>query len=110
VGNNPVTIAPATLTVVETSSTGFGGVLVDGQYEYDVVGGSLPGPLSLAKTGPGTLTLTGANGNTGFNLRRTRASLVISASQTNDSAFSVADGAALGIALVLSASIRGDHV
>jgi autotransporter-associated beta strand protein len=94
---NPITIAPATLTVVETSSTGFGGVLVDGQYEYDVVGGALPGPLSLVKTGPGTLTLTGTNGYSG-STSVNQGELVISASQTNDSAFSLADDAALGIA------------
>jgi autotransporter-associated beta strand protein len=93
--NNPVTIAPATLTVNETSNTVFAGVLVDGQYEYD--GGSLPpGPLSLAKTGPGTLTLTGANGNTGF-MSVEQGELLVSAPQTNGSAFSVANGAALGI-------------
>jgi autotransporter-associated beta strand protein len=94
---NPITIAPATLTVVETSNTAFGGVLVDGQYEYDVVGGAPPGSLSLVKTGPGTLTLTGTNGYSG-STSVNQGELVISASQTNDSSYSLANGAALGIA------------
>jgi autotransporter-associated beta strand protein len=93
---NPITIAPATLTVVETSNTVFGGILLDGQYEYDVVGGNPPGPLSLLKSGPGTLTLTGSNGYSG-STAVSGGELVISTAQTNDSAFSLADGTALGI-------------
>jgi len=92
---NPVVIAPATLTVYETSNTVFGGVLVDGQYEYDG-GGNPPGPLSLVKTGPATLTLTGLNGNSG-SMTVNEGELLIAAPQTNGSPFSVADGAALGI-------------
>jgi len=93
--NNPVTIAPATLTVYQTTNTVFAGVLLDGQYEYD--GGTLtPGPLSLVKTGPGTLALTGSNGNTG-SMAVNQGELLVSAPQTNGSAFSVANGAALGI-------------
>jgi autotransporter-associated beta strand protein len=98
---NPVTIASATLTVIETSNSVFGGPLLDGQYEYDVNGGLPPGPLSLLKTGPGTLTLTGSNGYSG-STSIVEGELVISAVQTNDSAFSVADGAALGVASINS--------
>jgi autotransporter-associated beta strand protein len=93
--NNPITIAPATLTVNETSNTVFSGVLMDGQYEYDA-GGIAPGSLSLVKTGPGTLTLTGPNGYSGSTAVNA-GELLVSAAQTNGSAFSVADGAALGI-------------
>ncbi len=93
---NPITIAPATLTVVESSNTVFGGALLDGQYEYDVGGGAAPGSLSLVKTGPGTLTLAGPNGNSG-STSVDEGELLVSAPQTNGSAFSVADGAALGI-------------
>jgi fibronectin-binding autotransporter adhesin len=93
--NNPIPIAPATLIVNETSNTVFGGVIVDGQYEYD--GGTQPpGPLSLVKNGPGTLTLTGANTYTGSNAVN-QGELVISAAQTGGGAFSLANGTALGI-------------
>ncbi len=94
--SNPNTIAPATLTVIETSNTVFGGVLMDGQYEYDTTGGIAPGSLSLMKTGQGTLTLGGPNGNTG-STSVVEGELLVSTPQTNGSAFSVADGAALGI-------------
>ncbi len=94
--NNPITIAPATLTVIETSNTVFGGILTDGQYEYDIASGSPPGPLSLVKTGPGTLTLTGASTYSGFTSNAS-GELVISATQTGGGPFSVADGATLGI-------------
>jgi autotransporter-associated beta strand protein len=94
--DNPITIAPATLTVYQTTNTVFGGMLVDGQYEYDA-GGNPPGSLSLLKTGPGTLTLTGPNAYTGSTFVEAGL-LVVTPAQTNDSAFGVADGAALGIA------------
>ncbi len=93
---DPVDLAPATLTVNQTSNTLFAGALVDGLYEYD--GGSFtPGSLSLVKNGPGTLTLTGTNvysGSTAVN----QGELIVSPLQTGGGTFSVADGAALGIA------------
>ncbi len=93
--DNPNTIAPATLTVNQSSNTVFGGVLVDGQYEYDA--GTLPpGSLSLVVNGPGTLTLTGANTYTGSSAVNS-GELVVSTQQTGGGPFSVADGAALGI-------------
>ena len=93
--NNPNTIAPATLTVNETTNTVFAGLIVDGQYEYDDEY-LPPGPLSLVKTGLGTLTLTGANNYSG-STSISGGELVISTAQTNDSAYSLADGSALGI-------------
>ena len=93
--NNPNTIAPATLVVEETSNTVFGGIIVDGQYEYDA-GDTPPGSLSLVKTGPGTLTLTGANTYSGSTSNE-QGGLVISAAQTGGGPFSLADGTMLGI-------------
>jgi fibronectin-binding autotransporter adhesin len=93
--NNPNTINPATLTIIQTSNEVFAGVLVDGQYDYDA--GSLPpGPLSIAKSGPGTLMLTGANtysGSTSVN----QGELDVTAQQTGGGPFVVAGGATLGI-------------
>ena len=93
---NTPTIAPATLTVFEKTNTTFGGVLLDGQYDYDPDSGIPAGPLSLTKTGPGTLTLTGANGYSG-STAIAAGELTVSATSTNNSSYSVADGAALGI-------------
>ena len=98
--DNPRAIAPATLTVNQTSNTVFGGLLVDSQYEYDnnsVSDNTSPsGPLSLVINGPGTLTLSGANtysGSTTIN----GGELVISNIATGGGSFSLADGAALSI-------------
>jgi autotransporter-associated beta strand protein len=96
---NPIAIAPATLTVNQTSNTLFGGVILDAYDEYDEGQPFAPGPLSLVKNGPGTLTLTGTNGYSG-STSINQGELVISASQTNDSAFSLANDAALGIASI----------
>jgi fibronectin-binding autotransporter adhesin len=88
-------IPAATLTVKQTSNTVFGGILVDTQVEYD--GGAFTsGPLSLVKNGPGTLTLSGANTYSGGTTNNA-GELVISTLATGGGAFSVADGAALGI-------------
>jgi autotransporter-associated beta strand protein len=96
--HNPLAIAPATLTINQTSNTLFGGLLVNGYAEYDN-GSITPGPLSLVINGPGTLTLSGANtysGSTTIN----SGGLVISTLQTGGGSFSLADGAALGINVV----------
>ena len=88
-------IAPATLTINQTSNTVFGGVLVDTQNEYD--GGTFTsGPLSLVKTGPGTLTLLGANTYTGGTTNN-EGELDISTLSTGGGSFALADGATLGI-------------
>jgi fibronectin-binding autotransporter adhesin len=101
--NNPDTIAPATLTVNESSNTVFAGMIVDGQYEYDA--GTLPpGPLSLLKTGSGTLTLTGANTYSGLT-SSAAGELIISTSQTGGGPFSVGNGAALGVAGIDASSV-----
>jgi autotransporter-associated beta strand protein len=92
---NPVTIAPATLTVNQTANTVFGGALVDGLYEYDG-GNNSPGSLSLVKNGPGSLTLTGTNAYSG-STTVDDGELVLSSLASNGGSFSVADGAALGI-------------
>jgi fibronectin-binding autotransporter adhesin len=94
--DNPIAIAPATLTINQSSNTAFGGVVVDGQYEYDVTGGFAPGPLSLLINGPGTLTLSGANTYSGSTTVNS-GGLVISTVSTGGGSVSMADGTALGI-------------
>lgn len=102
---NPIAISPATLTVNETSNTTFDGVIVDGQYEYDPATGFPSGSLSLAKEGPGSLTLTGANSYTGSTMINA-GELVITSAQSGDGGFSVAGGAALGITNINGNSVR----
>ena len=100
---NPVNIAPATLTVNQTSNTVFAGALVDGQYEYD--GGSYsPGSLSVVKNGAGSLTLTGTNTYTGSTTIND-GELIVSGLTTGGGSFSVANGAALGITDIESNSV-----
>src|SRR5207237_6492926 len=58
-------IPGATITIDETANTEFDGQLVDTNAEYDRGSGVPAGPLSVAKTGTGTLTLHGTLGYTG---------------------------------------------
>ena len=95
VNNNVAAIPASTLTVLQTSNTVFNGALVDSQYEYDA--GSLKaGPLSLVLNGTGTLTLTGTNFYSGSTLVN-GGKLVIPTTQKGGSAFTIADGAVLGV-------------
>jgi len=58
-------VDPATLTVNETANTTFAGVIADALTDFHDGGSIVPGPLSLVKTGSGSLTLTGINTYTG---------------------------------------------
>jgi fibronectin-binding autotransporter adhesin len=62
-GGDP--LPAATLTVNQTADTAFGGMLVDTNAEYDTGIPLGAGPLSLVKTGPGVLSLTGVSSYTG---------------------------------------------
>ena len=54
-------IAPATLTVIASNATTFGGVLADAYTEYGTPAGTFTARLAVVKAGPATLTLTGTN-------------------------------------------------
>jgi fibronectin-binding autotransporter adhesin len=96
---NPIVIAPATLTIDQTSNTVFSGVVADAFDEYDRGNTIASGSLSLVINGTGTLTLSGANtysGSTAIN----SGGLVTSTLSMGGGSFSVADGATLGIDVV----------
>ena len=93
---NPSAYGPVTLTVIQNNEATFGGQLVDVKGEYGVASGTKATVLSLVKTGPATLTLTGANKYSGTTTVAA-GKLVISSAQVPTNTFTVADGAALGV-------------
>ena len=60
-----LTLGAVTLTVNQTTSGTYSGMIQDVLAEYDGSGSGTTGPLNLTKTGPGTLTLSGANSYSG---------------------------------------------
>jgi phospholipase C len=97
-GNNVTTtnVGPATLTVTENNPTTFTGNIVDWYTEYTApTTGSMTPTLSLVKSGPAALTLTGSNSYSGTTVI-SGGTLYINGQSAGAGAMTVNSGATLG--------------
>lgn len=91
-------LPPATLTINQTTPGAFSGLIVDAFLEYSTGGSATQGPVSIVKTGPAALTLSGASTYTGTTTVNAGAIIAsnTTGSATGTGATTVASAATLG--------------
>ena len=93
---NPGNVGPATLTIIQNNPYTFNGTITDTQSEYNATAGlTLTPTLSLVKTGPAALTLTGTMNYSGATTVKA-GKLYINGTASGGGAVNVAGGATLG--------------